>query len=468
MINKNRFTAKLPATVFFFILIGCVSLFGQQKTLVCFSDLHFDPLSNASLVDTLNKSPFDKWEVIFNNLDSTGLSKYGNDSNYRLFDSFLSGLKSADPDPGFIIYGGDFLAHNFLERFRYITKDTSRNASDEFISKTFGFIAAKISRMFPNTHVYFTLGNNDSFTGDYNAVWNGNFFKDTAPVLFDNFIFDNSQRIKFLSFYSASGSYSVSISTKQKLISLNTNFLSAKCPPDQSVNGEKVLSWLENELESARKNNEKVWLINHIPPGVDVYTTTAHHDPAKPLKTAVLFMTKKYNDKLISIIEKYSDVITACFSGHIHTEDFRVYKSEEDNSPVGFTHIVPSISPIFQNNPAFQIFKYDEQNFSLLDYDTYYLDLSVSIPEWKFEYSFDKTYGYKSLDKNTFNGLADKLQSDEAARNNYISYYYSQSKKASIIKYINAYLCGISSLTDSTYVVNYNKQIESCKTEKKK
>lgn len=458
---KNRLPAALRRILFILPYIFFQSVFAQNSTgtFICFSDLHFNPFHNPALVDTLVKSPFERWNGIFKELDKTAPGKYGEDSDYSLFNSMLAGLDSTDKDPDFIIYTGDFLAHNFPEEYRSITKDTAKSSSEAFILKTVEFIVSKIAGNFPNTPVYFALGNNDSFTGDYNSVWKGKFFKQTATVFSNNFINNKESRQKFISEYPVSGCYNIPVGAfenKVEIISLNTNFLSAKCPPDQSAYGKKVLIWLAKKLEDAKIKNEKVWLINHMPPGIDVYTTLKHQAGGQPIREAREFLKENYNSKFLELIEKYKDVITANFSGHIHTDDFRLYK-DKSGSAYAFTHIIPSVSPVFGNNPSFQIFSYEAKSFSLLDYKTYALDLTGDKPVWKYEYSFNDAYKQNGINAHSLNELHSEIRNNAAVRNNYVLYYTGSSKLVSIAGDWVGYWCGISNLTKDDFVRKYNK-----------
>ena len=46
------------------------------------------------------------------------------------------------------------------------------------------------------------------------------------------------------------------------------------------------------------------------------------------------------------------------FAGHTHMDDFRVIGTPK--VPLVVNKLVPSVSPIFKNNPAFQVYLYDE------------------------------------------------------------------------------------------------------------
>ncbi len=442
-------------------LILSSSFYSQSSTFLAISDIHFDPFHSGVSVDTLVNSSYKEWDKIFHDLGNNQFNNYYEDSDYTLFTSFLKEMSAKSSKPDFIIFTGDFLVHHFLDTLYALTNDYSSYASNSFIHKTFGFITSKINRYFPHIPVFFALGNNDSYTGDYNSVWNGAFFHQTSGLLFENFIKDPKYKKEFLGTYPVSGCYSIPFpfGKAQRLISLNANFLSEKCPPNEGVHGKDVLDWLEAELKAARKNNEKVWLITHILPGIDVFDTMDPINPGDKISSAELFLTDNYNDTLIAKIKNYSDVITACFGGHIHMDDFRLFKDKPGvKEPASvFMHVTPSVSPKFGNNPAFQIFNYDRTTFELLDYNSYYLDLAAIKKQWAHEYNFNNAYNQKGINRKSLNQIFSDILDDPATRKNYIKFYPGKSSKSSIKSKWVGNWSGINNLTDSNFVKMYNK-----------
>ncbi|MGD8777521.1 MAG: metallophosphoesterase [Ignavibacteria bacterium] len=456
---KIHLTLKKYFYTFVLLFALSSSAFSQTGTFIAISDIHFDPFHNGVSVDTLVNSPYQNWDKIFHDLGNNEFNAYWYDSDYKLFTSLLKEVSAKSTKPDFIIYTGDFIVHHFLDTLYSLTNNYSSYASNSFIHKTFGFITSKINRYYPHIPIFFTLGNNDSYTGDYNSVWDGAFLHQTSGVLFDNFIKNPELKKAFLKTYPINGCYSIRFpNTKdQRLISINTNFLSPKS--NENAHGKNVLDWLETELKSARSKNENVWLILHILPGIDVFDTMAPINPGDSLYSALLFMTDNYNGRLVNMIKNYGDVISVCFGGHIHMDDFRLFKENPAvKEPASvFLHVTPSVSPIFGNNPAFQIFTYDKTTFELLDYNSFYLDLAAVKKQWAHEYSFNKAYNQNGINTKSLNIVFNKILTDPTTQSNYINFYPGKSSEASIESKWVGNWSGISNLTDSNYIRMYNK-----------
>ena len=84
---------------------------------------------------------------------------------------------------------------------------------------------------------------------------------------------------------------------------------------------------------------------------------------------------------------KYRDVIAGQFYAHIHKDDFHLQVQEtqtsnsaESQSPTNksFAILVPSVSPIYANNPSYRVGYIDVEKQALLDYDQFYLNLVMA------------------------------------------------------------------------------------------
>ena len=127
----------------------------------------------------------------------------------------------------------------------------------------------------------------------------------------------------------------------------------------------------------------------------------------------------------------------------------------ENEEPVSFLHITSSISPIYGNNPSYQIFTYDKSDFSLINFETYYLK-NISIPDsakWTFEYDFQNCYRQDSISSSSLNSVYKSIQSDSSYRVKYIEYYTSSSTSTFEKDYINWKYnwCGIKYFTKEEY-----------------
>ena len=98
----------------------------------------------------------------------------------------------------------------------------------------------------------------------------------------------------------------------------------------------RSLAWLRSTLADARQQHEKVWLIYHVPPGMDGYASS-RQAAAVPLWKAV------YAQAFDDLTSTYSDVITASFAGHNHVDDFRLVGSPASHETL--VMIAPALSP---------------------------------------------------------------------------------------------------------------------------
>lgn len=66
------------------------------------------------------------------------------------------------------------------------------------------------------------------------------------------------------------------------------------------------------------------------------------------------------------------------------------------SSPLMVGYIGPSITPFSGNNAGWRVYQVDAKTFSVVDYQTYYANISESntwtVPEWRFEYDARATY----------------------------------------------------------------------------
>src|SRR5208283_449159 len=95
-----------------------------------------------------------------------------------------------------------------------------------------------------------------------------------------------------------------------------------------------LLAWLESSLAAARQADEKVWLLFHVPPGIDVAATMHEHEslakegpsPAAAVcrKAAVPLWNPEMTSQFDSLLENYHNTVIASFAGHTHTDDFRL------------------------------------------------------------------------------------------------------------------------------------------------
>ncbi len=395
---------------------------GETGAFIVYSDLHFDPFYDPSIVDELVAADASEWGDIFASSTVTQLSTYGEEANYPLFISLLDDMAGHADEVDFVLMGGDILAHKFQSEYAAATGDAALAGLEAFTDKTLEYVAMETAARFPEDSVYFTLGNNDSLKGDYKIEPFGAFLRDSSAILSEYWIKDEANAASFLSTYPAAGYYSIAPEGTEglRLIVLNsviwhTNYV------DETGAGAAELVWFSSQLAEAAQNNEKVWVFTHMPEGIDAYQTISLNDDPSSV-TPYVIMKDAYNQAFIDLTGAYNGTIAAEFAGHIHRDDFR-FVTDGAGTAIEMMHVFPSISPIFDNNPGYQIFTYDVANFGVLDFTTYYLDLGASSPVWKEEYTLTGAYGIALDGPEDWTAFYQNLLADPASRANYSHFY---------------------------------------------
>src|SRR5262249_14796909 len=81
------------------------------------SYVHFGPVAEPSRVDQLTAAEPEDWQAILESAGETSLGRYGADTNWMLLRSALHQAAETLPHPSFVLFMGDFLAHNFRRAF---------------------------------------------------------------------------------------------------------------------------------------------------------------------------------------------------------------------------------------------------------------------------------------------------------------------------------------------------------------
>jgi sphingomyelin phosphodiesterase acid-like 3 len=408
--------------------------FGERFLSV--SDVHFDPFADPSLVAKLEGADVAQWEAILATSTQTAFSTYGHDLNEPLFRSALGEMQKQIPAPAFVLISGDFLAHGFEKSYQQYATDKSQAAYTAFVTKTIAYVAGAFRKIYPNVPIYPTLGNNDSDCGDYAVVPNGKFlanFRDVWSPIVRSRSFDRR--------FPAGGYYHADVRSLEnvRIIAINTNFFSTNyknpCGQPGPDPGVRELVWLDDELRLAKDLGRQVWLLFHIPPGMDVFDTVQYGGACPSVKSQT-FWKDEYQQEYLRITKKHRHTIAGSFAGHTHQDEFRLSNGD-------FIHITPSVTPIFGNNPAFEIVDV-ERNGEISGYKAWHLP-NVTVP-WQYEYSFDEAYGKKRYDAKSLMELEASVGNDDATREEYFTHSSSGNPKttAAALAAWKAYWCGLT------------------------
>ncbi len=379
------------------------------------SDIHLDPFHDPAKFSALRAAPASAWAAIlyapasptqaadFAQLQSTCGTR-GVDTPPALLQSSLQAEHQHQSHPLFVTVSGDLLAHQFDCRFHTLAPSATDADYSAFASKTVAFLALQLRETFPRTPIYFALGNNDSGCHDYREDPYSAFLQ-TDAVSFASAAatgqaaLSSANRSAILHQFPQLGDYAITLPAPiahTRLLVLQDIFESKKfaacngSPSDEAA--AQQIAWLRTQLTAARAAHQHVWIMAHIPPGIDAYTTFTKHRDLCGGKDPDMFLS---SGALASTLSDFPDIIRLVLLGHTHMDEFRVFETPTGTIP---GKLVPSITPVNGNNPAFTVAEINPSTADLKDYTVYSADNQTGISTtWAEEYRFSTTYHLPDL-----------------------------------------------------------------------
>src|SRR5260370_12826695 len=264
------------------------------------------------------------------------------------------------------------------------------------------FLGQQLEQTFPATPILAGVGKNDEECGDYQIQSGGPFRIAALPML--RRLVGSTGGPNLDRDWQSYGNYSARVSGI-RVLSTNTNFLSVHyrnaCGSAADGDpGRATLAWLEAELAAAKQAGEPVWLLYHIPPGIDGYATL--RQGACP-GTMIPMWDQAYAGPFLALMKHYADTVTVSFAGHTHMDDFRLIADAEGR--YGFALITPAGSPSVGQNPAFRTVTYHTTG-GILDQTTYDLTnlpqattAAAGVPpDWRSAHTFTLQWSLPRVD----------------------------------------------------------------------
>jgi sphingomyelin phosphodiesterase acid-like 3 len=370
------------------------------------SDIHFDPFcDSAKVVEELSKHDYQEWQGILDHAVSKVKASciVGRlDTSYALLKSSFDYIRSQSNGVAFVTVSGDLLAHDFRRKYGTIFPDDHSPASDKlyaaFAEKAANFVIMRLNKLVPGVPVYVALGNNDSACDDYAMHFKDDFLKETVKLVTDPI--PSSERDKAIDAYTEGGFYSVSLPApiqNARLLVLEDvywagNYESCRGTSDAV----EELKWLNQQLADARTNKEALWVMGHIPTGIDPYGTLHGTGGNCQAIRPSPFLT---SDDLFDKIAGGGDVIRLALFAHTHMDEIKLLEpaaggAAKEPVPV---KVLPSISPYNGNNPTFTIAEIDAATATLSNYQVYAANGNTPSATWGMEYDYAKSYGESSF-----------------------------------------------------------------------
>ena len=404
------------------------------------SDIHFEPFWDPGKVPQLAAAPASEWKAIlaapatadreqrFAAVETTCHTR-GEDTSYPLLASSLRAAHIHGAGAEFATVSGDLIAHAFPCKYGALFPHAAPGDYRVFVQTTIAFVISELRGSLPGVPVYTALGNNDSDCGDYQLDGHSDFLSDTGKEVTKDF--PALERPGAQESFAAGGYYSISLPApvgNARLLVLDDLFMSKRystcAGKDDSTVADAQLAWLEQQLSAARSSKEKVWVMGHIPPGVDVHATvTKMRDVCGGKKPDMFLSSEKMADELAP----FGDVVELAIFAHTHMDEMHMLKVKDggDSAKPGksiassgvVVKMVPSISPIDGNAPSFTVARIDPASAALVDYRVFTASNNSRVATvWQEEYDYAKTYHEADFSASTVNKLIAGFEADPGAK----------------------------------------------------
>lgn len=445
------------------------------------SDIHLEPFWDPGKTTQLAAAPASEWKGIlaapdsadraqkFSSLQDTCKTR-GSDTSYPLFASSLQAMRTDAAGIQFVTVSGDLIAHSFSCKYQTLFPKASPADYRAFVEKTIEFVVSSLRETFPHVPVYAALGNNDSDCGDYQLDADSQFLDDVGKILTadlpepERTNLPELERKKAAHDFADGGYYSAALPIHHaRILVLDDLFMARKyatCAnkPDP-VAAAAQITWLEKELSHARKDKEKIWVMAHIPPGVDPYSTITKAKNLCEGKSPQMFLG---SEAMADAMAGYGDVIRLAIFAHTHMDEMRLLEPDQKNDlhgPVA-VKMVPSISPIDGNNPSFTVAKVDAETGVLIDYRVIAASNQTGVDaKWTEEYDYAKAYQEPSFTAGPVENLFAEFKADSSAQTevsqNYLKDYFVGDAARELKLFWPQYVCALDNRTESSYRTCY-------------
>ena len=433
------------------------------------SDIHFDPFHDPGKAKQLAAAPVSDWKAILSSAPSADqqlafdlLQKQchakGADTPPALLQSAIEAMRTRQPDAKFMMVSGDLVVHDFECRYHALIPNVGRDDYQAFVLKTISYVTRALRNAFPGMPVYASLGNNDSGCGDYQLDPNSPFFATGGGILAEGLPAVDQHGAK--KEFAAEGNYSVMMAAPFKntrLIVLDDTFLSPKyktCAGKRITTGsDEELRWLNQQLVDARRLGQRVWVMGHIPPGIDPFSTAERFRDVCGGQDPVMFLS---SDRLPDLLLEYDDVVKLAVFAHTHMDEVRLLHSQGGGAAAPTEAVavkmIPSLSPVHGNRPSFTVASINPSSAGMQDYSVFTAsNLTGDDTKWTLEYNYARTYHQADFSPAALNNMIEGFRTDKIAAlpesASYLRNYFPGDKSALLSPFWMQYTCALGNYT---------------------
>jgi sphingomyelin phosphodiesterase acid-like 3 len=407
------------------------------------SDIHLDPFHDPHKVAQLNTAPASEWPAILAAPDLPTQAKdydqlqaicpvRGLDTSYTLWQSSLQAIHRDAAQAKFVTISGDLLAHAFDCKYKVLVPAGTHADYLAFVEKTIRTVVAGLRTALPSVPVYVGMGNNDSGCGDYALDPNDDaFLASIAPIVADALApgvkTDDPARATILADFKQGGYFNAPLPASipnTRIVSVDDIYASNKfttCSkrPDISAAAAQM-TWLTAQLDAARAAGQIVWVLGHIPPGVDLYSTARKQPNLCEMGQPDMFLS---TEKIEDVLAAYPDTVHLALFGHTHSDEMRLLLPETPATPDQPATSAPtpgvplkitaSITAVNGNNPSFTLAQIDPATATLADYTVVMASNQTGVgTTWSKAYTYSTTYQEPDFSGASLADLISKLKLD--------------------------------------------------------
>jgi sphingomyelin phosphodiesterase acid-like 3 len=440
-------------------------------TALMVSDIHFDPFHDPAKAQRLVQAQEGEWNAILGEPDSAGQGEAfaklqktcgarGVDTPYGLLRSSLAAMNREAPEAQFALLSGDLVVHGFDCRFKALLPGKTDADYAAFTEKTVRYVMGQMrlglgGKQGTAMPVYAALGNNDSGCGDYRMDSGDGFLAATEGAMVDG-LPSPAEKKAALGSYAKEGDYSVTMQGAMqgtRLIVLDDLLQSRRytgCagkPNPAAVDAQ--IAWLTQELAGARRRGERVWVMGHIPAGLDAYSTFSKFKDVCKGDEPVMFLS---SERMADVMGQYSDVVKLGIFGHTHMDEIRLFGKDGGGAKGKVAiRMISSISPVDGNNPSFTVAKVDPATSRLLDYTVIAASGRGPDAAWAKEYGFGETFHQGAFTAETIGKVMEQFAADPDARNDmsraYLQHYFVGDQSLLLKSLWPQYVCTMGNHT---------------------